>query len=157
MNRTGAFAALLAAGGIMCAIPAQAAGNSAGNRDAEKLRRLDIMLMVTSLRCRTTPDNFQPEFQRFEAAHLAELNDASRQLRDGFVATSGVVGASRALDRMSTTMANEYGQGHPWLGCADLKITARILTNMRGHDALVEAADQLLAPEGGGTLALAGR
>lgn len=153
MNRMGALIAAMAAGGLACAMPAQAANRA----DAEKLRRLDIMLMVTSLRCRTTPDNFQPEFQRFEAAHLDELNDASRELRDSFVASSGVAGASRALDRISTSMANQYGQGHPWLGCADLKITTRILTGIHGRETLVEAADQLLAPSGDSRMALARR
>lgn len=145
--------AALAAGGMAFAMPASAAGNG----DAEKLRRLDIMLMVTSLRCRTTPDNFQPEFQKFEASHLSDLNSAARELRDGLVAQHGVVGATRALDRISTGMANQYGQGHPWLGCAELKVATRILSNIRGREALGEAADQLLAPDGRATFALADR
>ena len=153
MNRTGAIVAALAAAGLASAMPAQAASNA----EAEKLRRLDIMLMVTSLRCRTTPDNFQGEFQRFEASHLRELNQAAGDLRDGLVAQYGVVGANRALDRISTGMANQYGQGHPWLGCAELKVTTRILANMQGREALVEAADQLLAPNDRGTFALVER
>lgn len=145
--------AALAAGGMLCAMPASARGGA----EAEKLRRLDIMLMVTSLRCRTTRDNFQPEFQRFEATHLKDLNAAAGELREGLVARYGDTGASRALDRISTSMANQYGQGHPWLGCAELKVATRILTSMRGHEALSEAADQLLAPDGRGTFALAER
>lgn len=145
--------AALAVGGMVCAMPASAAGGA----DAEKLRRLDIMLMVTALRCRTTPDNFQPEFQKFEAAHLKELNEAARDLRDGLVARNGVVGAERALDRLSTGMANQYGQGHPWMGCAELKVATRILANIRGREALTEAADQLLAPADRGAFALAER
>jgi len=153
MNRIGIVLAALAAGGVACAMPASAAGNG----DAEKLRRLDIMLMVTSLRCRTTASNFQPEFQRFEASHLKELNAAAGQLRQSLASQYGATGATRALDRMSTTMANQYGQGHPWLGCAELKVATRILANMRGPDALAEAADQLLAPADRGAFALAGR
>lgn len=153
MMKPVSIAAALAALGLVCAMPAQAAANA----DAEKLRRLNIMLMVTSLRCRTTPDNFQGEFQRFEAAHIGELNQAASDLRRGLVARYGAVGANRALDRISTGMANEYGQGHPWLGCAELKVTTRILTNMRGRDALIEAADQLLAPSERGTFALVER
>jgi len=153
MNNKGSIAALVAASMFVSAIPAGAASNG----DGEKLRRLDIMLMVTSLRCRTTPDNFQAEFQQFESNHLRDLNDAAADLRNGLVGEYGVTGASRALDRISTSMANQYGQGHPWLGCAELKVTARILANIRGRDALVEAADQLLAPTDRGTLALADR
>jgi hypothetical protein len=154
MNRIGkAAVAMLAATGVAMAMPASAADNS----HSEKLRQLDIMLMVTSLRCRTTPDNFQPEFQRFEAAHMDTLNQATREMREGLVARHGVTGATRALDRMSTVMANQYGRGHPWLGCAELKVTTRILANMRGRAALVEAADQLLAPSSSGSLAYARR
>lgn len=153
MNKIGMALAALAAGAMACAMPASAKGDG----DAENLRRLNIMLMVTSLRCRTTKDNFQPEFQRFEAAHMKELNAAASQLRQGLVARHGAAGATRALDRISTGMANQYGQGHPWLSCAELKVATRILTNIRGREALGEAADQLLAPQGRGTLALAGR
>lgn len=138
-------AACLAATGLSLAVPAQAA-----SANAEKLRRLDIMLMVTSLRCRSTAYNFQADFQDFEAAHLDELNAAAAELREGLVSRFGVAGASRALDRISTGMANEYGQGHPWLDCADLKSVARSLAKMRGPGALTEAADQLLANEGSG-------
>ena len=48
---------------------------SAGSfEEAEKLRRLDIMLMVTGLRCRNTPDNFQADYGRFTTNHITELN-----------------------------------------------------------------------------------
>lgn len=141
------LAAGLAALGLLAAAPVQAQDTS----QAEKLRRLDIMLMVTGLRCRTTPDNFQADFANFEAAHLSALNAAAAELRDGLVARYGVGGAPRALDRISTGMANEYGQGHPWLDCADLRIVTRSLAQMRGTPALVEAADQLLAVSGSST------
>ena len=135
----------LAATGLLLAVPAQAAPTN-----AESLRHLDIMLMVTSLRCRTTADNFQADFQAFEAAHMGELNAAAAEMRDGMVSRLGAVGANRALDRISTGMANQYGQGHPWLDCADLKMVARSLAAMRGSAALAEAADQLLTEDGSG-------
>lgn len=137
------------------AMPAQAMVGAGG--DAEKLRRLDIMLMVTGLRCRTTPDDFRADFAAFEAAHLSELNGAAAELRQGLVASAGVAGATRALDRISTGMANQYGQGHPWLDCAQLKTATRALANVRGRATLVEAAEQLLAPQATGQLALSGR
>lgn len=153
MKKIGILAAAMAAAGLLFAAPASASSSG----DAEKLRRLNIMLMVTGLRCRTTRDNFQPEFRAVEAAHMTELNSAARELQSGLVGRYGAAGAARALDRISTGMANQYGQGHPWLGCAELKVAARILTNIRGHDALVEAADQLLAPADRGSLAFARR
>ena len=51
--------------------------------EAEQLRRLDIMLMVTSLRCRHGADDFRSDYQRFTARHLATLNEAGRTLQRG--------------------------------------------------------------------------
>ncbi len=144
--------AAAAAAVLGAATPAQASGAS-GN--AEKLRRLDIMLMVTSLRCRTTADNFSAEYGTFTTNHLSELNQASDQLRANLAERHGYVGSARALDTISTVMANAYGQGHPWLSCHDLKMVTRDLAVMRGHEVLVEAADQLLGERAGPELAYA--
>jgi len=71
------FAAAAAVMGMLASVPA-----SAGSlEEAEKLRRLDIMLMVTGLRCRNTADNFQADYGRFTTKHIATLNAASRQLQ----------------------------------------------------------------------------
>ena len=121
--------------------PAQAAGTLGG---AEKLRRLDIMLMVTNLRCRTSADNFAAEYQNFEANHMPELNQANEELRQNLARQYGSAGSARALDRISTVMANAYGQGHPWLNCRDLKNVTRDLAQIQGRSTLEEAADQLL-------------
>lgn len=111
---------------------------------AEKLRRLDIMLMVTGLRCRATGDDFQADYERFTVRHLSELNAAAADLRKQLVKQHGVLGAFKALDQMSTSMANAYGEGHPWLGCHDLKTVAALLVEVESTDTLVEAAGQLL-------------
>jgi len=153
MTRTRYVAAALAAAGMLFTVPARA--DTTG--DAEKLRRLNIMLMVTGLRCRTTADDFQRDFQRFEAAHLADLNAANATLRAGLVKSHGAAGANRALDRISTAMANRYGQGHPTLNCGQLKMVTRTLAKMQGRAALVEAADQLLSADPRANLALARR
>jgi hypothetical protein len=133
------------------AAPVRAAPVALTMDQAEKLRKLDIMLMVTSLRCRNTSDNFQPDFQRFEAAHLTTLNSASSKMRQSLVSRYGEAGANKALDRLSTGMANQYGQGHPWLGCGELKTATRSLAAMKGTPPLYEAADQLLAERGSGS------
>lgn len=153
MKRGDWITATLATALVLGAAPVHAATDS----EAEQLRRLDIMLMVTGLRCRTTAHDFQRDFQAFEAAHMAELNGAAAQLRTRLASRVGAAGANRALDRISTSMANSYGNGHPWLGCAELKSVTRTLAQMRGAGVLAEAADQLLAPTGNGRLALAGR
>lgn len=134
------IAAGLAAAGLVVSSPVSASNLS----QAEKLRRLDIMLMVTGLRCRTSADNFQPEYHRFSANHLAELNAAAATLQRELASRYGAAGAARALDKMSVQMANEYGQGHPWLNCHQLKQVAGTLANMRGAAPLAEAAEDLL-------------
>lgn len=112
--------------------------------DAEKLRRLDIMLMVTGLRCRTTADDFLADFQVFEAHHLNELDGATRTLRAELMTRLGASGADREVDRLSVVMANTYGNGHPWLGCHELRQAARDLAQAQGVEPLLAAADAML-------------
>jgi hypothetical protein len=142
-----------AALGLLAANPAQADSMS----KAEQLRRMDIMLMVTGLRCRTTTDNFQADYGRFTTNHIAELNAASNELRAELARTSGAAGSARALDKLSVTMANSYGQGHPWLSCHELKQVAQNLAEVHGRATLEEAAEQLLAPSIPARFAFAGR
>jgi hypothetical protein len=129
--------------GLAMTTPAHAAGESMSG--AEKLHRLNIMLMVTGLRCRSTVDNFTADYGRFNASHISELKAANDELKAAMARRYGAVAGQRALEHMSTTMANNYGQGHPWLGCADLKMVARNLVEVRGRATLEEAADQLLS------------
>lgn len=145
-------AAAGAVGCIAMAMPVHAAEG-----DAQKLRRMDIMLMVTGLRCRTTADNFIEDYGRFTSSHMTELNEANHELRIQLAAEAGEEGAERALDRMSVVMANEYGGGHPWLTCHDLRQVAQSLALVKGRDTLVEAAGQLLERQPRPLLALAGR
>jgi hypothetical protein len=146
MNVKG-VAAGFAAVSMLLSAPAQAAGMS----QSEKLRRLDIMLMVTGLRCRTTQYNFQADYGRFTTNHIAELNAASSEMKANLAKRYGVAGANRALDKLSVTMANEYGNGHPWLGCDQLKKVASGLAAAKGSAPLIEAADQLLGDSAGGS------
>ncbi len=125
--------------------PALAATSASGGMSsAEKLRRLDIMLLVTGLRCRSTPDDFQPDFQLFETRHRSDLNAADRQLRVQFGGRHGNVSA-KAMDHINVEMANVYGNGHPWMGCHDLKGVVQDLASMKGTAPLLTVADQLLA------------
>ncbi|MDB5723649.1 MAG: S-adenosyl-L-homocysteine hydrolase [Novosphingobium sp.] len=136
-------AAALAATSLLASVPASASDMS----KAEKLRRLDIMLMVTGLRCRTTADNFQADYQRFTTNHITELNQSARALKAELAARSAG-NADRALDQLSVSMANSYGQGHPWLNCSELKMVAGGLADAPGEEPLVAAAEQLI--DGGG-------
>ncbi|WP_176579653.1 hypothetical protein [Novosphingobium rosa] len=111
---------------------------------AEKLRRLDIMLMVTGLRCRAGADDFQGDFVLFEARHMPELNRAAVDLEAEGVA-AGLKHDEHMVDRLSTAMANNYGNGHPWLGCHELKGLTRQLASVDGEEALIAAAEETLS------------
>lgn len=155
----GSIVGMIAAIGVALAVPQplHAAPGEGSSSEAEKLRRLDIMLMVTGLRCRTTADNFIDDYGQFTSNHMKELNEANRELRTQFSAVYGSAGANKALDRISTVMANEYGAGHPWLNCSELRQVTKSLAQVQGHDTLVEAAGQLLDRQPRPLLALAGR
>ena len=120
--------------------------------DAEAVRKLDIMLMVTSLRCRKTADNFQADYQRFSSGNLTVLNAASRQMQADLIKRGDT--GKRALDKMSVSMANEYGNGHPWLGCGELKQIARDLSSGRNSVQLATAANDLLSSRPRGQFAM---
>ena len=135
-------AAGLAAISMMMAAPVQAAP---GMSEAESLRKLDVMLMVTGLRCRATPDNFMNDYSRFVTRHRSTLGQANRELKAELARRYGASGATNKLDQISVHMANSYGRGHPWLSCAQLKEVTQNLNQVVGRATLVEAADQVLA------------
>ncbi|MFA6220205.1 MAG: S-adenosyl-L-homocysteine hydrolase [Erythrobacter sp.] len=143
------------AAGAAAALVVPASAGAITQDEAEQIRRLDIMLMVTSLRCRTGSDNFQQQYNRFSASHLTTLNVAARTLEAGLARRYGAHGAKRALDKLSVGIANEYGQGHPWLGCHELKTIATRLSQSKSAGDLTLAANELLAsgPRSGGSFA----
>jgi hypothetical protein len=110
---------------------------------AEKLRRLDIMLMVTGLRCRAGADDFQGDFVLFEARHMPNSTAPRRIWRPRVAA--GLKHDEHMVDRLSTAMANNYGNGHPWLGCHELKGLTRQLASADGEEVLIAAAEETLS------------
>lgn len=148
MGKLNRFAAALAATAALVGMP-QPAVAAVSPSDASKLRQLDIMLMVTSLRCRFGADNFQADYERFAASHNPLMQDAFRSLQADYTARLGAARTKKALDSISVGMANKYGQGHPWLGCGELKAMARELGGMHDAGRLVAAADEVLGPAPG--------
>ncbi len=120
---------------------------SAPPSDAQHLRELNIMLMVTSLRCRNTEHDFRTEYQQFNAAHYRQINSASHTVKRQMEARYGKRGTKRALDKVDVQIANSYGVGHPWLSCAELKVKARELSAERDRVRLSAAARELLGPK----------
>jgi len=143
MGVAGKWAAVGAAVGMLLGPMPAAAAPDPGS--AMKLRELDTMLMVTALRCRFGPDGFQADYDRFTTSHIGMMNDAAKSLQADLARRYGAVGAARELDRISVKMANQYGQGHPWLDCADLKRVTNQLSLETEPAAMFAAADTLLA------------
>lgn len=142
MGKYNKLAAAMAAVSTLAWIaPAQAA-TPAG--DAAQLRKLDIMLMVSSLRCRFGADNFQADYDRFSTSQHATMQNAFHVLEADYTARMGPAGAKKALDRISVGMANQYGQGHPWLGCGELKAMTRDLAGTADGGRLLAIADDVL-------------
>lgn len=137
----------VALAGAVGAAPANAQDGGEQDRfeEAHSLRSLDIMLMVTSLRCRSGPHDFQSDYHRFSAAHSPHLTAASRTLKRSFAATYGEANPARALDRMGVRIANSYGDGHPWLSCAELQQTTRDLAQSMDPNHLASNARYLLS------------
>ena len=141
VKSTGAITAIALCAAFVSA-PAKA---DSGFEQAHSLRSLDIMLMVTALRCRGGPDDFQADYHQFAAAHSSHLSGAARTLRRTFAASYGERKPERALDRMGVKIANSYGDGHPWMDCAELKQTTRDLAQRSGAGELAESARYLLS------------
>jgi hypothetical protein len=155
MGKFNKWAAGVAAASMLALMP-QPASAAVSSSDASKLRELDIMLMVTSLRCRFGADNFQADYERFATIQNPLMQDAFRSLQADYTARMGAAQTKRALDTTSVGMANQYGQGHPWLGCGDLKAMTQELAATHDTAKLVAVANEVLAasPGSGSQLAL---
>jgi hypothetical protein len=141
-------AAALALTGLIA--PASASADP-GFEDAFNIRELSMMLMATSLRCRTSYYDFRAEIEEFNRINLDLLNRASMELRRGLQQELGEQEGSREFDRIGTELANRYGGGHPSLDCAQLKDIAIELTVAFDHEQLADVAYWLRAlPERGG-------
>ena len=144
MGKYNKLAAVLAA---LATLASAAPANASAASDAAQLRKLDIMLMVSSLRCRFGPDNFQADYERFSTTQHATMQDAFEVLQADYTTHMGSSGAKKALDTMSVGMANHYGQGHPWLGCGDLKAMTRDLASSGDRARLLGVAGEVLADQ----------
>lgn len=115
-----------------------------GMSGAEKLYRLNAMLLATGQYCRSTPNNFTADFASFTDSHVVELTQMEVEFRTELAVRYGNARANRVLSQMNRSMANSYAKGHPWLDCAQLKLATRNLTEIIGRATLEEAAHQLI-------------
>lgn len=112
--------------------------------NAENIRSLNIMLMVTSLRCRTSAHDFRGEYDMFVQAHSQNLAEAHDHLIRNLEASYDEKGKHRALDRIGVRLANRFGDGHPTLGCKALKQATFDLARSQDRVRLSQMADSLL-------------
>ena len=142
LKRMIALAAITVA---VSAQPAQACWTSTA-QDAAKIKHLNTMLMVTALRCRNTPDNFLPHYNRFVAKHNSLIGSQNAALKGHLSQTYGAKGAEGALDRMSIGYANSYGNGHKSMDCRQLKeLAAKLSSEDHGVVTMAAAADYVVA------------
>lgn len=140
-------AGLAAAMMISASAPALAAPAcwSAQLVNAARLRQLDVMLMVGSLRCRGTAQDYRAAYDRFLLRHRPQLGKANMAILGEMRQTLSSVGALQTLDQASVRMANRYGEQAGY-GCADLgELTAALAGS--GDEALPKAAEMLVGDD----------
>jgi len=138
---------------MLAAMPVQA--NPQNATEAEQLRRLDIMLMVTNLRCRRMGQGFDQQYNRFSSRHVNRMTVASHHLVARYDTGGTTRSRRRSLDTISTRMANRYGGGHPWMDCAQLGVAAAELAEQTETHVLLAAADRMLKDQPPAQIALA--
>ena len=135
---------MIAVGIALCSQPAQACWTNAA-QDAAKIKHLNTMLMVTALRCRNTPDNFLPHYNRFVVKHNSLIGSQNTALKGHLAQTYGARGAEGALDRMSIGYANSYGNGHKSMDCKQLKdLATKLSSEPHGVVTMAAAADSFV-------------
>lgn len=125
---------LFAAGSVMLAVPAAASAACWDEQSsvAAELRALEVMLMVSALRCRLDGEDFLPDYNRFVRVNRAVLTGAVDDLRVHFDEGDGWRPALDRFDRYVTAIANEHGDEGAY-GCREL----RLIT----HDAIDAGGD----------------
>jgi hypothetical protein len=133
MKRTGMAAALCALAAMIMASPAQACWTDA-EQDAAKVANLNMMMMVSALRCRKGPDDFLADYNRFVKNNNPVIGEQNAAVRSHFARINGNGNADAAMDKFIISIANSYGGGHDRLGCSELKRVAQDLSRS-GHSA----------------------
>jgi len=146
--RNGTAAALAAVMASTGAGQANATGCLTGaSADAAMLRQLDVMLLVSSLRCRLQGVDFRPEYNGFLERNRDELGVANRTILAEMSPANGTGGAADLLDRMSVSLANHYGQDTATAPCAELRQAAAELAAPHDPGALLAAAQDLIGDD----------
>lgn len=131
------------AAAVIVVAPAHAACWRADEVAAAKIRDLDTMLMVSSLRCRMVDAQMVARYNRFVVKNRIPLTQANETLRARFAAQVGKAAALNAYDKYITRVANRYGAGAEGLSCGDFAaITDAALGEAPNFGSLTALADR---------------
>jgi hypothetical protein len=135
------LAAMSAAMGLLAAQPAQACWTDS-EAQAASVANLNMMMMVTALRCRKGPDNFLAEYNRFVTGNNAALGAQNAVIKARFARLNGVKASEGAMDRFTIGLANHYGTGHGEMGCKELKnLASELAAKKRDSASLIGIAE----------------
>ena len=134
MKISGKVAAFAAVTSIIAAQPAQACWSDSEAK-AASVANLNMMMMVTALRCRNGQHNFLADYNRFVRLNNPVIGANNAHVKARFARIVGGQGAERAMDKFTISLANHYGIGHESMGCAELKLLASELGS-KTHDRL---------------------
>lgn len=115
--------AALALAATMTANPVQACWTNA-EAEAADVANLNMMMMVSALRCRMGQDNFLDEYNRFVVQNNPLIGAQNAKMKAHFARINGAGAAEGAMDRFVIGIANNYGGGHESMGCTQLKMLA---------------------------------
>jgi hypothetical protein len=111
------LAAALAVAAILTSTTARAECWTPVAVEAAQVRDLETMLMVASLRCRLSGNDFIAQYNSFVRDNRPALIAANEELRTHFASSGGL----NAYDSYVTSVANSYGGGAGGLNCGDMQ------------------------------------
>lgn len=149
MNKAMKAAAATAAAMMVCgSSPAQAAGCwAAQDVAAAKVRDLQTMLMVATLRCRANGMDLSAEYNRFVVANRTAIAAMNQRIKAHFW-TAGSADGQAQYDRFATSLANSYGDDETGGdSCENAAAISREGAAAGSVETLVAIADrQMLSP-----------
>lgn len=107
---------------------AQAACWADRNVENAQIRQFDILLMVSALRCQVRGVDFVTDYNAFVIRNRPILVGANDEILKHFNSELGGKAALGAYDRMSTGMANQFGNGGGFDDCEALRVMVRSAT-----------------------------
>ncbi len=128
---------------VVPAAPAHAACWSPQQVAAAKVRDLDTMLMVASLRCRFTDVAVLDSYNAYVTRHRKPLVQINDLLRAHYNGAGDKKAAMTAYDNYVTKVANRYGAGAKGLSCNDMhSIVEALAAEAPQVDALIAVAER---------------